>query len=112
MLKKWYQVPKPKAIFILAFALVFTNAVVLYSNTANLIHNQQWVRYSYEVITQLESIQSSLKDTETAQRNYLIRADADDLQTYLAADQQTNSNIQPTFRTSISSINKLHREKI
>ncbi|MEH2377086.1 MAG: ATP-binding protein [Nostoc sp.] len=94
MLKKWYQVPKLKAIFILAFALVFTNAVVLYSNTANLIHNQEWVRYSYEVITQLESIQSPLKDTETAQRNYLIRADADDLQTYLAADQQTNSNIQ------------------
>ncbi|MHC5726260.1 MAG: ATP-binding protein, partial [Nostoc sp.] len=94
MLKKWYQVPKLKAIFILAFALVFTNSVVLYSNTANLIHNQQWVTYSYKVITQLESIQSPLKDTENAQRNYLIRADADDLQTYLAADQQTNSNIQ------------------
>ncbi|MHC5614064.1 MAG: ATP-binding protein [Nostoc sp.] len=94
MLKKWYQVPKLKAIFILAFALVFTNAVVLYSNTANLIHNQQWVTYSYEAITQLENIQSRLKDTETAQRNYLIRADADDLQTYLAAEQQTNSNIQ------------------
>ncbi|WP_322732766.1 PAS domain S-box protein [Nostoc sp. ChiQUE01b] len=94
MSKKWYRVQKLKAIFVLALAVVFTNAVVSYSNTVKLIHNQQWLTYSYKVITQLESIQSTLKDTETAQRNYLITADADDFQTYLAADQQTNSNIQ------------------
>ncbi|MEH2467549.1 PAS domain S-box protein [Nostoc sp.] len=94
MLKKWYRVQKLKAIFILALAVLLTNAVVSYSNTVKLIHNQQWVTSSYEVITQLESIQSLLKDTETAQRNYLITADADDLETYLAAYQQTNSNIQ------------------
>ncbi|MEH2298281.1 MAG: PAS domain S-box protein [Nostoc sp.] len=94
MIKKWYRVQKLKAIFILALAVVLTNAVVSYSNTVKLIHNQQWVTSSYEVITQLESIQSLLKDTETAQRNYLITADANDLQTYLAAYQQTNSNIQ------------------
>lgn len=94
MIKKWCQVQKLKVIFVLALAVIFSNAVVSYSNTVMLIHNQQWVTYSYEVITQLESIQSLLKDTETAQRNYLITADADNLQTYLAADQQTNSNIQ------------------
>ncbi|MEH1936781.1 MAG: CHASE3 domain-containing protein [Nostoc sp.] len=94
MIKKWYRVPKLKAIFVLALAVVFTSAVASYSNTVNLIHNQKWVRYSYEVVTQLESIQFTLKDTETAQRNYLITADADDLQTYIAAYQQTNSNIQ------------------
>jgi two-component system, cell cycle sensor histidine kinase and response regulator CckA len=94
MSKKWYRVQKLKAIFVLALAVVFTNAVVSYSNTVKLIHNQQWVISSYEVITQLESTKSTLKDTETAQRNYLITADADDLQTYLAANQQTNSNIQ------------------
>lgn len=94
MIKKWYQVQKLKVIFVLALAVIFSNAVVSYANTVKLIHNQQWVTYYYEVITQLESIQSLLKDTETAQRNYLITADADDLQTYFAADQQTNSNIQ------------------
>ncbi|MEH2414751.1 ATP-binding protein [Nostoc sp.] len=94
MIEKWYRVPKLKAIFLLAVAVVFTSAVVSYSNTVNLIHNQEWVRYSYEVVTQLESIQLTLKDTETAQRNYLITVDADDLQTYIAADQQTNNNIQ------------------
>ncbi|MEH1998950.1 MAG: CHASE3 domain-containing protein [Nostoc sp.] len=94
MIEKWYRVPKLKAIFLLALAVVFTSAVVSYSNTVNLIHNQEWVRYSYEVVTQLESIQLTLKDTETAQRNYLITVDPDDLQTYIAADQQTNNNIQ------------------
>ncbi|WP_414513974.1 PAS domain S-box protein [Nostoc sp. PCC 9305] len=94
MSKKWYRVQKLKAIFVLALAVVFTNAVVSYSNTVKLIHNQQWLTYSYKVITQIESIQSTLKDTETAQRSYLITADADDLQTYLTAYQQTNSNIQ------------------
>ncbi|WP_334772342.1 PAS domain S-box protein [Nostoc sp.] len=94
MIKRWYRVQKLKAIFILALAVVFTNAVVSYSNTVKLIHNQQWVTDSYKVITQLESIQFALKDTETAQRNYLITADVDDLQTYLAAYQKTNSNIQ------------------
>ncbi|MEH1856433.1 MAG: PAS domain S-box protein [Nostoc sp.] len=94
MSKKWYRVQKLKAIFVLALAVVFTNAVVSYSNTVKLIHNQQWLTDSYKVITQIESIQSTLKDTETAQRSYLITTDTDDLQTYLAADQQTNSNIQ------------------
>ncbi|AVH64233.1 PAS domain S-box protein [Nostoc sp. 'Peltigera membranacea cyanobiont' N6] len=93
-IKKWYRVQKLKAIFVLALAIVFTNAVVSYSNTVKLIHNQEWVTSSYEVITQVEKIQSTLKDTETAQRNYLITVDADDLKTYLAADQQTNRNIQ------------------
>ncbi|MEH2408835.1 CHASE3 domain-containing protein [Nostoc sp.] len=94
MIKKWYRVQKLKAIFVLALVVVFTNAIVSYGNTVKLIHNQQKVTYSYEVISQLESIQSTFKDTETAQRNYLITADADDLQTYLADYQQTNSNIQ------------------
>ncbi|MEH1868736.1 MAG: PAS domain S-box protein [Nostoc sp.] len=94
MVKKWYRVQKLKAIFVLALAVVFTNAVVSYNNTVKLIHNQQWVTSSYKLITQVESIQSLLKDTETAQRNYLITADADDLKTYLAASQQTNRHIQ------------------
>ncbi|MBE9000883.1 PAS domain S-box protein [Nostoc sp. LEGE 12447] len=94
MVKKWYRVQKLKAIFVLALAVVFTNAVVSYNNTVKLIHNQQRVTSSYKVITQVESIQSLLKDTETAQRSYLITADADDLKTYLAAYQQINRHIQ------------------
>ncbi|WP_242063417.1 PAS domain S-box protein [Nostoc sp. FACHB-892] len=94
MIKKWYRVQKLKAIFVLALAVVFANAVISYSNTVQLIYNQQRVTSSYKFLTQLESIQSTLKDIETAQRNYLITADADDLKTYVAAYQETNSKIQ------------------
>ncbi|MCW5316944.1 PAS domain S-box protein [Nostoc sp. KVJ3] len=94
MIKKGYRVQRLKAIFILALAVILTNAIVSYSNTVKLIHNQQWVTSSYKVITQVESIKSALKDTETAQRNYLITADADDLKTYLTVAQKTNNNIQ------------------
>ncbi|MCC5650369.1 PAS domain S-box protein [Nostoc sp. XA013] len=94
MIKKWYRVQKLKAIFVLALAVVFTNAVISYSNTVQLIYNQQRMTSSYKVITQLESIQSTLKDTETAQRNYLITADADDFKIYVAAYQETNSKSQ------------------
>ncbi|MGJ5629414.1 PAS domain S-box protein [Nostoc sp. CALU 1950] len=94
MSKKWYRIQKLKAIFVLALAVIFTNAVVSYGNTVKLIHNQQWVTSSYKVITQVESIQSRLQDTETAQRNYLITADADDLKTYLVAYEETNRNTQ------------------
>ncbi|QMS91968.1 PAS domain S-box protein [Nostoc edaphicum CCNP1411] len=94
MSKKWYRIQKLKAIFVLALAVIFTNAVVSYGNTVKLIHNQQWVTSSYKVITQVESIQSTLQDTETAQRNYLITADADDLKTYLVAYEETNRHIQ------------------
>gem|GEM_PF-3530660 len=41
MSKKWSRVQKLKAIFILALVVVFTNAVVSYSNNIKLIHNQQ-----------------------------------------------------------------------
>ncbi|MHC0066775.1 PAS domain S-box protein [Nostoc sp. UIC 10890] len=94
MSKKWYRIQKLKAIFVLALAVIFTNAVVSYGNTVKLIYNQQWVTSSYKIIVQVESIQSTLQDTETAQRNYLITADADDLKTYLVAYEQTNRNIQ------------------
>ncbi|MCC5641861.1 PAS domain S-box protein [Nostoc sp. CHAB 5824] len=109
MIKKWYRVQNLKAIFILALAVVFTNAVVSYSNTVKLIHNQQSVTSLYKVITQIEIIQSRLKDTEIAQRNYLITADADDLKTYLAAYQQTNNNIQIFNKLTANSHQKEQR---
>ncbi|MBG1267674.1 PAS domain S-box protein [Nostoc sp. WHI] len=106
MMKKWSRFQKLKAVFILALAVVFTNAGVSYSNTIKLIHNQQWVTSSHEVITQIESIQFTLRDTEAAQRNYLITLDADELQTYLGAYQQTNSNIQILSKLTVKNQQK------
>jgi len=82
MMKKWSRVQKHKAIFILALSIVFTNTLITYDSTIKLIDNRESVTYSHKVITQLQIIQSILKDTETAQRNYLITSDIEALTAY------------------------------
>ncbi|MDZ8052153.1 MAG: PAS domain S-box protein [Aulosira sp. ZfuVER01] len=91
---KWSVIQKLRVVFILVLAVLFTNAVVSYSITMKLIHNQQWVTQSQEVITQLETLHSKLQNAEIAQRSYLLTANTDDLAAYLQARQQTDNNIQ------------------
>ncbi|AFY34014.1 PAS domain S-box protein [Calothrix sp. PCC 7507] len=85
---------KLRAVFILALAVLVINAVVSYGNTMQLIHVQRWVTDSQEIITQLENILATIKDVETAQRSYLLFANAEDFKTYLEARQKTDSNLQ------------------
>ncbi|MFH7026073.1 MAG: PAS domain S-box protein [Heteroscytonema crispum UTEX LB 1556] len=87
-------IQKLTAVFALALVVIFANAIVAYSSTIKLMQNQHWVTSSQEVITQVERILSTFKDAEIAQRSYLIVADADDLNAYVAACQHTNTNIQ------------------
>ncbi|BAY25953.1 multi-sensor signal transduction histidine kinase [Calothrix sp. NIES-2100] len=91
---KWSVIQKLRAVFILVLAVLFTNAVVSYSTTIKLIHNQQWVTSSQEFITQLESLNSQLQNAEIAQRSYLLTTNPDDLAAYLQSRQQTDNNIQ------------------
>jgi signal transduction histidine kinase len=83
-----------KIIFTLAFAVLLINVVIAYNNTIKLINNQQLVTCSHAVIAQIETIFIALKDAETAQRNYLISTDMNELKIYLDTRQQTNHNIQ------------------
>ncbi|WP_257207532.1 CHASE3 domain-containing protein [Nostoc linckia] len=81
-MKKWSRVQKHKAIFILALSIVFTNTLITYDSTIKLIDNRESVTYSHKFITQLQIIQSTLQDAETAQRNYLITSDIEALTAY------------------------------
>jgi two-component system, cell cycle sensor histidine kinase and response regulator CckA len=91
---KWSIRQKLTAVFALALVVIFANVVVAYSSTIKLIENQHWVTSSQEIITQVERTFLTFKDAEIAQRSYLIVANADDLDAYAAAWQQTNTNIQ------------------
>jgi two-component system, cell cycle sensor histidine kinase and response regulator CckA len=93
-MKKMSVIQKLRGVFILVLAVLFANAVVSYGNTIGLIRNQQWVTHSQESIAQLQSILSTIKDAETAQRSYLIAGDDDYLTAYLDARKKTDSNIQ------------------
>jgi two-component system, cell cycle sensor histidine kinase and response regulator CckA len=59
MIKKWFKVQKHKLIFILALAVIFTNTLVSYDNTIKLIHHDQLVTHTQEIINQLKSIQAT-----------------------------------------------------
>ncbi len=72
MIKKWSTVQKHKAIFILALAVVFTNTLIFSDNTIKLIDKREYLISNNKIITQLQAIQATLQNTETAQRNYLI----------------------------------------
>ncbi|BAY12590.1 PAS domain S-box protein [Calothrix sp. NIES-2098] len=91
---KWSVIQKLRVVFILVLAVLFTNAVVSYSTTTKLIHKQQWVTQSQEIITQLETLYAKLQNAEIAQRSYLLTANAENLTAYLEARKQTDNNIQ------------------
>lgn len=91
---KWSVIQKLRALFILVLAVLFTNAVVSHSTTMQLVHNRQLVTSSQEIITQVQTLLTTLNNAETAQRNYLITINKNNLATYLQASQQIDSNIQ------------------
>ncbi|QIR41612.1 PAS domain S-box protein [Tolypothrix sp. PCC 7910] len=91
---KWSVIQKLRAVFILVLAVLFTNAVVSHSTTMQLVRNRQLVISSQEIITQVQTLLTTLNNAETAQRSYLITIDANNLATYLQASQQIDSHIQ------------------
>ncbi|MBW4675472.1 MAG: PAS domain S-box protein [Desmonostoc geniculatum HA4340-LM1] len=72
MIKKWSRVQKHKAIFLLALAVVFTNTLIFSDNTIKLIYQRENLISTNKIITQIQAIQATLQNTETAQCNYLI----------------------------------------
>ncbi len=90
---KWSVIQKLRLVFILALVILFTNAVISYSNTMKLIHNQKWVMHSQSIITQVETIISTFKNAEIAQRSYLLASDPVSLKAYLDARKQTDEHI-------------------
>ncbi len=78
--------------FAAALAFVVTNAIISYRNTTKLIENERRVQHTHEVLTQLESTLSTLKDAETGQRGYLITGDERYLEPYFTAIAQTDGN--------------------
>jgi two-component system, cell cycle sensor histidine kinase and response regulator CckA len=99
-------IQKLRVIFILALAVLLTNAIVSYSNTIQLIQVQRWMTDSQEIITQVESILSAIKDVETTQRSYLLLGNTDYFQAYQQARQQTNHHLQ-----ILTKITQNHQEK-
>src|SRR5215831_1942718 len=74
--------------------VLLVNALVSYEAARTLARNDQWVRHTYDVLTELEVILSTVKDAETGERGYIITGLESYLEPYQSALSQIDSHIQ------------------
>ena len=74
-------------------AVLFLNAIISYFNTRQLVYNNGWVQHTFQVISELETTMSLLKDAETGQRGYLITQDRSYLAPYSQAVNEITGHI-------------------
>lgn len=80
--------------FGMVFAVLLVNALISFLNIRRLRETDGSVRHSYEVITALGEVQSTVLDAETGQRGYLLTEDARFLQPYEDAVAQVDQRLQ------------------
>ena len=85
MTSRWSTDRKIKMVFTLAFALLSTIPLVVYSNKQQLLEANRWVSHTYEVIATLESSVRAVADAESAKRGYVISGDESYLGAYEAS---------------------------
>ena len=66
----------------LSLALLFISSLASYISIRNLIKSSEMVRHSNDIIENLNSVMSAVKDAETAQRGYLLSGDPSFLDPY------------------------------
>ncbi len=74
-------------------AVLFANAIISYLNTRQLVYNNGWVQHTFQVISELETTLSLLKDAETGQRGYLITHNRSYLEPYNQAVNEITGHI-------------------
>jgi diguanylate cyclase (GGDEF)-like protein/PAS domain S-box-containing protein len=79
---RWSVEKKIAAGFGLMLAILLVIGVVSYRNTRKLIRDSNLVAHSHEVLDEINSTLSAIKDAETGQRGYLITGDKEYLQPY------------------------------
>ncbi|MUL36097.1 CHASE3 domain-containing protein [Gloeocapsopsis dulcis] len=79
--------------FFVVLAFVLGNAAISYRSTHKLITNEQAIAHSHQVIAELETTLSRLKDAESGQRGYLLTGDTQYLAPYVLARTQTQAQL-------------------
>ncbi|HKQ79969.1 MAG TPA: CHASE3 domain-containing protein [Blastocatellia bacterium] len=69
----------------LVLAILLINAMVSYRATHRLIDNERLVTHTYEVLTELEGVLSTMDDAETGERGYLLTGEKSYLEPYQSA---------------------------
>jgi methyl-accepting chemotaxis protein len=79
---KWTVGAKIGAGFTLALAILLAIGISSYRNTTSMIDATNWKSHTYEVIADLESLLSIIRDGETGERGYIITGQAQFLEPY------------------------------
>ena len=82
---KWSVGSKIGCGFALALVIAVVIGGVSYRNTSQLVESAEWVTHTYQVLENLETLVSTLKDAETGQRGYVITGAERYLEPYNAA---------------------------
>lgn len=80
--------------FTLSIALLLFMAMIAYERTREFIQYRDYVAYTQEVIAELETVVSTVKDAETGQRGYTITREARYLEPYYAAMTQIGPSLR------------------
>jgi diguanylate cyclase (GGDEF)-like protein/PAS domain S-box-containing protein len=82
---RWSVEKKIAAGFALLLTILLAVGFISYRSTRKLIRDSNLVAHSHEVLDELDSTFSAIKDAETGQRGYIITGDEEYLKPYTAA---------------------------
>jgi PAS domain S-box-containing protein len=85
---------KISAAFIATLASLSASGWILWQIPLKQDEANNWVKHTHEVLTELETTLSTLKDAETGQRGYLLTGDEHYLEPYNQAKSQINGQLQ------------------
>lgn len=106
---KWSIGTKIGAGYALALVMLVILGVNSYWNVTGLIEAARLKTHTYEVLQNLESVLSTLKDAETGQRGYIITGEDQYLAPYLAAVPRVDQTIRNLRRLTADNPNQQHR---
>jgi signal transduction histidine kinase/type II secretory pathway pseudopilin PulG len=95
--------------FGLAMLILGIVSVISYQNTTQLFERQKQVEKTYEVLQDIRTVLTTLRDAERARRGYIITGKALYLETYNTAIQDINAKFDAARRATIDNPNQQRR---
>jgi CHASE3 domain sensor protein len=90
-----------QVVFAISITILVASSLASYYSSKKLIEASQWVNHTNDVLISAESLISTAKDAETAQRGYIITNDSVFLQPYLHAYDRASAIYEHLAQTTM-----------
>ena len=98
MLNRFKLHTKIGASFGLGLAIFTTIGLIIYRGATQTIETTRWETHTYQVLSELDSLLSTIKDAENGQRGFVITGSPEYLQPYESASQVVDQKISQLRR--------------